>query len=105
MQARVVDEAPFRIATLNINGVMSRTEFLREQDIDVMFVQEVTQCVLENIWEYNAYTILGTTCRGRAFGARDHLELQEITCLPSGRGIAVGLNGVWMVNIYAPSGA
>jgi hypothetical protein len=37
--------------------------------------------------------------------ARDHLELTEITCLPSGRGIAAGLNSVWMVNIYAPSGA
>jgi hypothetical protein len=32
------------------------------------------------------------------------MELKEVTCLPTGRGIAAGLNGVWMVNIYAPFG-
>jgi exonuclease III len=48
MRARAVEEAEFMMATLNINGITSRAgigmlaKVLREQDIDVMFVQKVT---------------------------------------------------------------
>jgi exonuclease III len=80
-------------------------EFVRKQNIDVMFIQEVTDLVLDNTWGYKAYTNLGTTHRGTAFISRDQLELKGIKCLPSGRGIAATLNGVSLVNIYAPSGA
>jgi hypothetical protein len=96
MQARIVEETQFRIVMLNINGVMSWTridmleEFLREQDIDVMFVQEATHSILDNIWGYTAYTNLGATRRRKAFIARDHLELQGITCVLSGRALRLG---------------
>jgi hypothetical protein len=40
-------------------------EFLREQQIDVMFVQEVIHSVLDNIWGYTAYTKLWTTWQGQ----------------------------------------
>jgi hypothetical protein len=62
-----------------------------------MLVQEDTESVLDKIWGYTANINLGTKRRGIALIARDHLELQEITCLPSGRGIATRLNGVWLV--------
>jgi exonuclease III len=107
----VVAEKQLRLATLNINGVTAPTrigmlpEFVRKQDIDVMFVKEVTYLVLDNMWGYKAYTNLGTTHRGTAFIAREQMEIKEIKCLPSGRGIAATLNGVALVNTYAPSGA
>jgi exonuclease III len=106
----VVAEKQLRLATLNINGVTAPTrigmltEFLRKQDIVVMFVQEVTDLVLD-MWGYKAYTNLGTTRRGTAFIARKKLELKKIKCLPSGRGFAATFNGVSLMNIYAPSGA
>jgi exonuclease III len=77
MQARVVAEKQLRLATLNINGVTAPTrigmlaEFVRKQDIDIMFVQEVIDLVLDNMWGYKAYTNLGTTRRGTAFIARE----------------------------------
>jgi exonuclease III len=45
------------------------------------------------------------TTRGKAILTRDHLSLTNIVRLPTGRGIAADLKGVWLVNIYAPSGA
>jgi exonuclease III len=99
MEARAGEEIQFRIATLNINQVTSRmrigmlAEFLRDQAIDVIFGQQGTQSVLDNVWGYTACTNLGVTHRGTAFIARDHLELQEITCLSSGRSIVARLRG------------
>jgi exonuclease III len=55
MQARVVAEKKLRLATLNINRVTAPTrkgilaEIVRKQDIDVMFVQEVTDFLLQNM--------------------------------------------------------
>jgi exonuclease III len=107
----VVAEKQLRLATLIINAVTAPTRirmlegFVRKQDLDVMFVQEVIDMVLDNMWGYKAYTNLGTTRSGTAFIAREKLELTEIKCLPSRKGIAARLNGVTLVNIYAPSGA
>jgi hypothetical protein len=72
-------------------------ELSQERDIDVMCDEEDTESVLDYIWGYTAYTNLVTTRRRTAFIARNHLELQDITCLPSDIGIAAGMNGVWVV--------
>jgi exonuclease III len=80
-------------------------DFVRKHDIDVLFVQEITEAVLENWWGYTAHTNIGTTGRGTAFLIKEYLELQNIKYLPSGRGLAATLNGIWLINIYAPSGA
>jgi hypothetical protein len=37
--------------------------------------------------------------------ARENIELANITRIPSGRTIAADYKGIWLVNIYAPSGA
>jgi hypothetical protein len=69
MQARIIEQKMFRISGSNINGVTLRTSigmlagFLQGRDIDVMFVQEITQSVPDNTRGYNSYTNLGTTCR------------------------------------------
>jgi hypothetical protein len=102
MEARAGEEIQFRIATLNLSWVTSRTRrgtlevFLQDQAIDVIFGQQGRG--------YTAYTNLGTTRRGTALIARDHLELQKITCLPSGRSIVARLRGGRLVNVQAPFG-
>jgi len=79
-------------------------DFLRTQEIDFLFLQEVTKPVFDNLRGYTAYTNVGTTRRGTAILAREHLTLTRTISLPSGRGIAATFQGVSLVNIYAPSG-
>jgi exonuclease III len=53
--------------------------------------------------QYTAHMNIGTDGRGTAILAKDGLILTNIQRIPSGRGIAATLNGIRIVNIYAPS--
>jgi hypothetical protein len=57
------------------------------------------------ISQYTAHMNKGTDGRGTTILAKDGLILTNIQRTPSGRGIAATLNGIWIVNIYAPSGS
>src|SRR5215510_7762154 len=100
-----------QIASLNINIATSETRiavfesFIRCHELDIVFLQEVAVESLERISGYTIVTNIGTENRGTALLAKEHLILQNIARLPSGRGIAADLNGIRLVNIYAPSGA
>jgi exonuclease III len=100
----------YKIATLNINGLTSHTrlvmlgDFLRRQEIDVMYLQKVTQPNVDTLRGYVGQTNIGTNERGTAIVTRENIPLTNVH-IPSGRGIAAELQGVWLVNIYAPSGA
>jgi exonuclease III len=100
-----------KIATLNINGMSSPTRmamlgaFLYRQEIDIILLQEVTLPSLDTPVGYKAYTNVGTNGCGTAIVTRDNLTLHNIVRLPSGRGIAAEFQGLWLVNVYAPSGA
>jgi len=65
-----------RIATLNINGISSPTtlamlgDFLHKQEIDIIFLQEVTQPILHTLRGYAAHTNVGTNGRGTAIVTR-----------------------------------
>lgn len=56
----------YRTANFNISGLSSHTrialvmEFMRKQEIDIIFLQEVTQPMLDTITGYAAYTNIGT---------------------------------------------
>ena len=83
----------YRIATLNINGVSSPTrlamlDFLHKHEIDIIFLQEVTQPILHTLRGYAAHTNVGTNGRGTAIATREHYTLNNIVRLPSGRGMA-----------------
>jgi len=101
----------YKVATLNINALASQVkmvkleDFVHQHEIDFLFLQEVTQPRFDNLRGYTAYTNIGANRRGTAILAREHLPLTRTVSLPSGRGIAVSFQGVWLVNIYAPSGA
>jgi exonuclease III len=99
-----------KIATLNINGIHTRNRvamlhvFLRYQDIDVLFLQEVTHPGLSDLPGYVTYTNVGSTMKGTAFVTRNELQLTNITKLPSGRGMAANCMGITLIKVYAPSG-
>jgi hypothetical protein len=60
---------------------------------------------LDNIQGIAAYSNIGTSRRETAMLTREHMPLTNIVRLPSGRGMAADLQGVWLVYIYAPLGA
>jgi len=60
---------------------------------------------LESLRGYEAHINIGTNGRGTAIVAREGIPLRNVSRIPSGRGIAAELQGVGIVNIYAPSGA
>jgi exonuclease III len=55
------------------------------------------------ISQYTAHMNIGTDGRGTAILVKDGLILTNIQRIPSGRGIAATLNGIRIINIYAPS--
>jgi exonuclease III len=103
----------FKIATLNINGIASKTrlgmleEFLKRQDIDFALLQEVTKTNQNTFRNYTSHTNEGKDRRGTAIVAKEGLELSDIKRLPSGRGMAAKCNGIWMIStgrIYPHTG-
>jgi len=71
----------------------------------VTLLQEVTHTEFTTIHDYNAIVNEGTDQRGTAILAKTGLHLQNVKRIPSGRGIAAMFQGIWIINIYAPSGA
>jgi predicted phage tail protein len=67
----------YRITTLNINGMASGTknqmleDLLHGQQIDILFVQEVTNDAIGTIRGYAGYFNIGTTNRGTAIHVKD----------------------------------
>ena len=101
----------YRIASLNINGIANPTrirmlgEFLWQQDIDVALLQEVTSKAIEQLRNYTKHINIGTKHRGTAILVKDGIQINNIICLPIGRGIAGVLEGIHMIKIYAPFGS
>jgi exonuclease III len=100
----------YKIATTNINGIASHVrlrmleDYLRQQDIDIVLLQEVTNTKITSIRKYNAYVKVSTENRGTAILAKEGLSLTDITRLRSRRGIAVCYEGIRIINMHAPSG-
>lgn len=57
-------------------------DLVRKQEIDILFLQEVTSPIPNTISGYN----IGTNGRVTAYLTRDHMKLRDILRLPSGRG-------------------
>ena len=100
----------YKIATLNINGMSTPPRIAMLEDIlqkqeEGIFLQEDTRPVFDDIRGFTAYTNIGTTGRGTAILTRDHIQLINIVCLPTGRGMAARFQNVTIVNMYGPSGA
>jgi exonuclease III len=92
----------YKMATLNVNGL---TSFLRTQEIEITFLQEVTQTLLNNLNRYTAYTNERTTRWGTVILVTEGVILTNDTRLSKGRVKATEYQGTRVVNIYTPSGA
>ena len=79
-------------------------DFLKRQGIDIPLLQEVTHNNFTTIHEYNAIINEGIEKRGKEILVKTGLQIQDIKRIPSGRGIAAMCQGIWIINIYAPSG-
>ena len=101
----------YKIETLNINGMTTPPriamleDVLQKQEVDIIFLREVTRPVFEDIRGFTAYTNIRTTGRGTAILTRDHIQLTNIVCLPTGWGMAAHFENITTSNIYASSGA
>jgi exonuclease III len=101
----------YKVATLNVNALAPQVkiamfeDFVRQHEIDFLFLKELTQPKFDNFRGYTAHTNIGTNRRGTAILAREHLPLARTVSLLSGRWLAESFQGVRLVNIYAPSGA
>jgi len=102
--------AVIKLATLNINGITNctrvgiLTEYIRRHDLDIVFLQEITDSELLTMPGYDIYYNIGSFMRGTAIVARNDIALMNINKIPSGRAIAAEYNGPFIVNIKAPSG-
>jgi exonuclease III len=97
--------------TLNINGITSDTKIrmlealLWKQDIDIALLQEVTNNKINTLRGYTSHVNEGTEKRGAAIILKDGINITETKRIPTGRGLAVKYNDMWIINIYVPSGA
>jgi len=80
-------------------------EFLHKQDIDIALLQEITHPELSTLRNYNVHINQGKEGRRTAILTKAQLTVTNNKLLPSDRRIASVINGTWITNIYAPSGA
>ena len=82
-----------KVAALNINGMTALTrvgmftDFIHRQDLDIIFLQEVTNPDKLQISGYALHHNVGTTIRGTAILVRNEMTLTNIHKMPSGRAI------------------
>jgi len=99
-----------KVGTLNFNGMTASTrvgmftDFIHRQDLDIIFLQEVTNPDILQITGYALYHNVGTTIRGTAILMRNGMNLTNIHKLPSGCAISAKYNNLKLINVYAPSG-
>jgi len=60
---------------------------------------------IETISRFIKHVNKGTEQRGTAILVKEGIQSQQIRWLPTGRGIAGIFGGIYIVNIYVPSGA
>lgn len=105
-------EQVYRIGTININGISTfiKTQMLRDTlraaDLDIVFLQEVKPGINLHFYGYVVYDFpTNEGGGGTAILLREGITATDVTYLPSGRGVALTVGAVRMVNIYAPSGS
>ena len=78
--------------------------FLRVQDIDILFAQDVTSPETKNIGGYETHHNTVFSMRRATILAKDGITLTIVAKLPPGRAIAAEYRGALLINVYAPSG-
>ena len=79
-------------------------EYLWRQDVDFALLQEVKHSTIDTIQRYTAYVNACMNNSGTAILAKVGLPISKLKRIPSGRRISGTFNGLWIVNVYIPSG-
>jgi exonuclease III len=77
---------------------------IRRNEIDIVFIQEVTEPGALELRGYTLHHNMGASTRCTAILAKNAHPLVDITREPSGRAIAASLHGIRLINVYAPAG-
>lgn len=106
-----MDFNSYQLASVNINNITNQTKldalssFLRLNDIDIAFLQEVENSSIQ-LTGYTLVFNIDSRKRGVAFAFKPNIEYTSVECSLDGRLITMRLkNGVTLCNIYAPTGA
>lgn len=100
-----------KIATLNINAIGTDTkksllkDFIWNNDLDVIFLQEVSFESFAFIPSHYAYVNISSTNKGTAILLRKNIEPKSVLLNPNGRISSIVFDNANFVNIYAHSGA
>ena len=98
-----------KLATLNINGITNctrvgmLTEYIKRHDLDIVFLQEITDPELLTMPGCDMYCNIGWHRRVAATVARNDITLTNINKIPSGPAIAAEYKRLYIVNITPPS--
>jgi exonuclease III len=94
-----------KLATINTNAITNRTrigmltDYIRRHDLDIIFLQEITDPELLQMSGYDVHYNIGSDIRGTAIVARNDFILHNINKSPSGSAIAAEYKGLHIVNI------
>lgn len=106
-----MDFLSYNLATLNINNISNQTKvdafkaFVRLNEIDIIFIQEVENDRLE-IPGFELFFNINERRRGVAIGLKNFIEYRTVERSLDARLLLIKLkNGVTLCNIYAPTGS
>lgn len=106
-----MDRSSYKIGTVNINNITNLTKtnalhsFIRTQDLDIIFIQEVENDKLD-LPGYNIVFNVDNARRGTSIALKHHLRFSNVGCSLNSRLIALRLNdSITLVNLYAHSGS
>lgn len=101
----------FKIGSVNLNSSTSTInksllrDFVVNNDVDILFLQEVCYANFSFILSHSALVNLGENGSGTAILIRNSFEFSQPLLDPNGRISSVVVNGVNYINIYAFSGS
>lgn len=100
-----------KIASININAISSTLkknllrDFIKNNDVDVIFLQEVAFENFNFISSHVAFVNISDDNKGTAVLVRKNVDFSNILLNPNGRITSISVGGINFVNIYAHSGS
>lgn len=100
-----------KLASININAISSIVkknllkDFVWNNDIDFLFLQEVAFENFNFIPSHNAFVNISEDNKGTAILVRRNIETSDILLNPNGRISSIRIGGINFINIYAHSGS
>jgi hypothetical protein len=101
----------YKIATLNINDLTAPTYvstnagwFSLNSEYWYPMSTGIFTSAINNIVNYNTHLNIGTGGRWTAIIAKEVYRMSNIRGIPNGRWISGRINGITIINLYAPAG-